>query len=74
MQSQFELLTTEALKLTLNEREAFIQLLLASLTTDSDGDEELAAEVERRNADVDSGKSPAIPIAEALALVRAGLK
>ncbi len=74
MQSQFELLTTEALKLTSDEREAFVQLLLASLATEADIDEALAAEVERRNADVESGKTQVVPIGEALALVRAGLK
>ena len=74
MSSQFESLTTAALKLTADEREAFVQLLIASLDDEADLDEVLAAEVERRNAEVESGKTQAIPIDEALALVRAGLK
>ncbi|USX13838.1 addiction module protein [Oxalobacteraceae bacterium OTU3CAMAD1] len=74
MQSQFELLTTQALKLTSDERESLVQLLLTSLAQEADIDEALASEVERRNADIESGKVKAIPIDEALALIRAGLK
>lgn len=74
MPSQFESLTTAALKLSDNEREAFAQLLIASLDQEADNDEVLAVEVERRNAEVESGKTQVIPIGEALALVRAGLK
>lgn len=74
MQSQFELLTTQALKLTSDEREYLVQLLLTSLAQEDDIDEALAAEVERRNADIESGEVQVIPIDEALALIRAGLK
>ena len=74
MQSQFELLTTQALKLTSEERESLVQLLLTSLTQEADIEEALAAEVERRNADIESGEVQAIPIDEALAMIRAGLK
>ena len=74
MQSQFELLTTQALKLTSDERESLVQLLLTSSAQEADIDEALASEVERRNADIESGKVKAILIDEALALIRAGLK
>jgi putative addiction module component (TIGR02574 family) len=74
MQSHFELLTTQALKLTSDERESLVQLLLTSLAQEDDIDEALAAEVERRNADIESGEVQVIPIDEALALIRAGLK
>jgi putative addiction module component (TIGR02574 family) len=74
MSSQFESLTTAALKLTPDEREAFVQLLIESLGEQADVDELLAAEVERRNAEVESGETQVIPIDKALALVRAGLK
>ena len=74
MQSQFDILTAQALKLTPDEREAFVQLLAASLEQDAAEDEALAAEVERRAADLESGAAQAIPLADALALVRAGLK
>ena len=74
MQSHFELLTTQALKLTSDERESLVQLLLTSLAQEDDIDEALAAEVERRNADIESGEVQVIPIDEALALIRKGLK
>lgn len=60
-QTQFELLALEALKLAPDEREAFVQLLAASLDQEAGSEDALAAEVERR-------------IANVLALVRAGLK
>jgi putative addiction module component (TIGR02574 family) len=74
MQSRFELLTTEALKLTLDEREAFVQLLTASFHQDASADDALATEVERRIAEVESGATRTIPIEDALALIRAGQK
>lgn len=74
MRSQFDILVAEALKLTADEREAFVQLLATSLDQDGVADEALAAEVERRVADVERGATPVIPLDEALALVRAGLK
>jgi len=74
MQTQFELLATEALKLLPQEREAFVQLLIDSLEADVSIDDALASEVERRIADVESGATHVIPMAEALALVRTSLK
>ncbi len=53
---QLEVLEAEALKLTLGERAAFAQLLLASLDEDAEIEEAWAAEVERRIADVESGR------------------
>ena len=74
MQSQFELLAAEALRLTSNEREAFLQLLTASLDEDVVAEDLLATEIERRIADVESGATQVIAVDEALALVRADLK
>jgi putative addiction module component (TIGR02574 family) len=74
MQSRFELLAAAALKLTSDEREAFVQLLAASLDQDGAAEDALAAEIEHRIADVESGATQVIPMDEALALVRAGLK
>lgn len=74
MQSQFELLAAEALRLTSDEREAFLQLLAASLDEDASADDELETEIERRITAIESGSSPVIAIDEALALVRARLK
>ena len=58
----------------LGERAAFAQLLLASLDEDAEIEEAWAAEVERRIADVENGSVQVIPIAEALAQVRAALR
>ena len=74
MGNQLEMLEVEALKLTSGERAAFAQLLLASLDEDAEIEEAWAAEVERRIADVESGRVQVIPIADALAQVRAALK
>lgn len=74
MQSRLEFLTAEALKLTAEEREIFVQSLTASLDQDAAVDEVWATEVERRIVDVESGKTQVIPMADALTLVRAGLK
>jgi putative addiction module component (TIGR02574 family) len=74
MERQLEMLESEALKLTPSEREALAQRLLASLDEGSEIEEAWAAEVERRIAEVESGAVQTIPIAEALAQVRAALK
>lgn len=71
---QLETLEAEALKLTSGERAAFAQLLLASLDEDAEIEDAWAAEVERRIAEVESGAVQVVPIAEALAQVRATLK
>ena len=74
METQLEILETEALKLTPGERAALAQRLLASLDEDAEIEEAWAAEIERRIAEVESGAVQVIPIAEALARVRAALK
>lgn len=74
MGSQLELLEAEALKLSPGERAAFAQLLLASLDEDAEIEEAWAMETERRIADIERGAVQAIPIADALAQVRAALK
>ena len=74
MDTELEKLEAEALKLTLGERAALAQRLLASLEEDAEIEEAWAAEVERRIAAVESGSVQLIPIAEALAQVRARLK
>ncbi len=74
MGRKLELLEAEALQLTAGERAAFAQLLLASLDQDSDIEESWAAETERRISGIECGAVQTIPIAEALAQVRASLK
>ena len=74
METPLEFLESEALKLTHGERAALAQRLLASLDEDSEIEDAWAAEIERRIADVESGAVQVIPIADALARVRAALK
>jgi putative addiction module component (TIGR02574 family) len=74
METQLEILEEEALKLTSGERAALAQRLLSSLDEDAEIEEAWAVEVERRIADVESGVVQVIPMAEALAQVRAALK
>jgi len=74
MGSQLELLEAEALKLSSSARAAFAQLLPASLDEDAEIEEAWALETERRIAEIESGAAQVIPIAEALAQVRAALK
>ncbi len=74
MGNQLEFLEAEALKLTTGERAALAQTLLASLDEDADIEEAWALETDRRIAEIESGAVQAIPIADALAQVRAALK
>lgn len=74
METQLEILESEALKLTPGERAALAQRLLASLDEDAEIEDAWATEIERRIAEVESGAVQVIPIAEALARVRAALK
>ncbi len=74
MGNQLELIEAEALQLTAGERAALAQLLLASLDEDTELEEAWAAETERRISDIESGTVQVIPIADALAQVRAALK
>ena len=74
MGNQLELLEAEALKLTIGERAAFAQMLLVSLDEDAEIEEAWAVETERRLTEIESGAVQVIPIAEALAQVRAALK
>jgi len=74
METPLEILESEALKLTPSERAALAQRLLASLDEDAEIENAWAEEIERRIADVESGAVQVIPIAEALARVRAALK
>lgn len=74
MDTTLELLEESALTLTASERAALAQRLLASLDEESEIDDAWAAEADRRIAAVENGTMKTIPIAEALAQVRATLK
>ena len=74
MDTTLELLEDRAMTLTVSERAALAQRLLASLDEDSEIDDAWAAEADRRIAEIESGVVKTIPIAEALAQVRAAIK
>ncbi|OBV37365.1 addiction module protein [Janthinobacterium psychrotolerans] len=74
MDTPLEKLASAALKLTASERAAFAQLLLESLDADESLDVAWLEEVERREAQADSGERPLLPLADALMQARAALK
>ena len=74
MSTQFEDIEAEALKLTSEERAHLADRLLASLSEDAEVEEAWAIEVERRVADIESGRAHLVPAAEAIARARAALK
>lgn len=74
MQTQFETLEAEALKLTVAERAKLAEHLIASLDEDSEIEEAWAAEIERRIAEIEAGTVQLISGAEAIARARAALK
>ena len=74
METQLEILEAEALKLTASERAHLAERLLASLDEDSEIEEAWAVEVQRRIAEIESGRVQMIPSAEAIARARESLK
>ena len=73
MQTQFETLEAEALKLPADERAKLAEHLIASLGEDGEIEEAWAAETERRIAEIEAGTIQLIPAAEAIARARAAL-
>lgn len=74
MSSNLEALAAEALRLSAAERARLVERLIASLDIDPEVEEAWAAEVERRNAEIESGAVTLIPGAEALAKLKAEFK
>ncbi|MGA8054650.1 MAG: addiction module protein [Burkholderiales bacterium] len=74
MSSQVEVLEAEAMKLTAEERARLADRLIASLSEDAQIEEAWAVEVERRIAEIEAGRAPVIPAAEAIARARDALK
>jgi putative addiction module component (TIGR02574 family) len=74
MQTQFETLEAEALKLTVAERAKLAEHLIASLDEDSEIEEAWAAETERRITEIEAGTVQLIPAEETIARARAALK
>ena len=74
MSSQLEVVEAEALKLSAEERVRLADRLLASLSEDAGVEEAWVAEVERRIAEIESGRAQLIPAGEAITRARAALK
>ena len=74
MSSQVEVLEAQAMKLTAEERARLADRLIASLTEDAEIEEAWAAEVERRIAEIEAGRAPVLPAADAIARARDALK
>lgn len=73
MQTQFETLEAEALKLTTSERAKLAEHLIASPDEDSEIEEVWATETTRRIADIENGTVQLIPAEEAIARARSAL-
>lgn len=71
MSATVESLEAEALQLSLSERALLIERLIASIDADPDVEEAWFAEVERRNAEIESGAVSLLPGPETLAKLRA---
>ncbi len=74
MSNQVDVVEAEAMKLTPEERARLADRLIASLSDDTTIEEAWAVEVERRIAEVEAGRAPVIPAAEAIARARDALK
>ncbi len=71
MSSTVEALEAEALQLSAAERARLVERLIASLDIDPEVEEAWAAEVERRNEEVESGAVALVSGPEALARLKA---
>lgn len=71
MRLTLEALELEALKLSEAERARLVERLIASLDTDPQVEEAWAAEAERRQAEIKSGKVAAVSDADAVARLKA---
>ncbi len=71
MPSTLEALEAEALQLSASDRARLVDRLIASLDIDPEIEEAWAAEVERRNAELESGAVSPISGPEALAKLKA---
>lgn len=74
MASSVEIIEAEALRLSTTERARLIERLIASLDVDPEVEEAWAAEVERRNSEIESGKVSLISGPEAIAKLKALFK
>lgn len=73
MNTNLEVLEAEVLKLAQVDRSHLIERLIASLDIDPEVEEAWAREADRRDAELGSGLSVAVPGQEAIARLRAKL-
>lgn len=71
MASNVDLLEAEVLQLPPEDRARLVERLIASLDADPEVEAAWAAEVERRNAEIESGAVTLVPGDEALAELKA---
>ncbi len=71
MASEVDLLEAEVLRLSPADRARLVERLIASLDADPEVEEAWAAEVERRNAEIESGAVSLVPGPEALSELKA---
>jgi putative addiction module component (TIGR02574 family) len=71
MTTNVDLLEAEALQLPPADRARLVERLIASLDADPEVEEAWAAEVERRNAEIENGEVFLVPGSEALAELKA---
>jgi putative addiction module component (TIGR02574 family) len=74
MAKSVDAIVADALQLTAEERARVADKLLASLSEDPDIEQAWATEVERRLAEIESGRARLVPAADAVARARAALK
>ena len=74
MSSTVEMLEAEALQLPSGDRARLVERLIASLDADPAIEDAWAVEVERRNAQIESGAVSLLPGAETLARLKAGFR
>ncbi|HMJ24415.1 MAG TPA: addiction module protein [Pyrinomonadaceae bacterium] len=70
MSAKIEVLDAEALQLSPGERARLIERLISSLDIDPAVEEAWAVEVERRNAEIESGEVSLLPGPETLAQLK----
>lgn len=74
MANQVSILEAEVMKLTPEERARLAERLIESLSDGPEREEAWAIEVERRIADIEAGRTPVVPAADAIERARNALK
>jgi putative addiction module component (TIGR02574 family) len=72
--SLLEILEAEVLQLAPADRSHLLERLIASLDADPEVEEAWEREADRREAELESGLIAAVPVEEAIALLRAKLQ